>query len=343
MEAPPVQYVTTNDGYKIAFTVQGDGQPIVFMQPMLSHLVRSTEPGRTSFDLIYAALSSRFRLIRYNQRGQGLSSRGLRESLSLSDYEHDLQELVDYLDLSPFILVGGTGFGHVAVRYTVHHQTRVGALVLWNSAIDMAVFPGSAAAAANWDWFLTTLAMAVTTDASVQKALVDYYRQSMTQSDFLIHTRLLDTSSIQDLLPRLRVPTLVVESAGAMPAVLDSDEGAKLASHISGARFVQIPPTFHQDPRARPAFVQAFEAFFAELAPPIKGIEVSGTNTPDRLSLREVEVLRLIAAGKSNAQIADELVISQNTVIRHVSNIFAKTGVANRAEATSYAHRHGVI
>jgi DNA-binding NarL/FixJ family response regulator len=52
--------------------------------------------------------------------------------------------------------------------------------------------------------------------------------------------------------------------------------------------------------------------------------------------------LRLIAAGKSNQQIADELVISQNTVIRHVSNIFAKTGVANRAQATAYAKDHGL-
>jgi DNA-binding NarL/FixJ family response regulator len=61
------------------------------------------------------------------------------------------------------------------------------------------------------------------------------------------------------------------------------------------------------------------------------------------LSSREVEVLRLVAAGRSNAQIADELVISQNTVIRHVSNIFAKIGAANRAEAASYATRNGIV
>jgi DNA-binding NarL/FixJ family response regulator len=61
------------------------------------------------------------------------------------------------------------------------------------------------------------------------------------------------------------------------------------------------------------------------------------------LSVREVEVLRLLARGKSNAQIADELVISLNTVRRHVSNIYAKTGAANRAEAASYATRNGLI
>jgi DNA-binding NarL/FixJ family response regulator len=64
---------------------------------------------------------------------------------------------------------------------------------------------------------------------------------------------------------------------------------------------------------------------------------------PDGLTQREVEVLRLIAAGRSNPDIAAELVISLNTVARHVSNIFSKTGAANRAEAATYAYRHGLV
>jgi DNA-binding NarL/FixJ family response regulator len=63
---------------------------------------------------------------------------------------------------------------------------------------------------------------------------------------------------------------------------------------------------------------------------------------PNSLSLREIEVLRLIAAGQSNQQIADELVISRNTVRRHVSNVFDKTGVANRAKAVAYARDRGL-
>ena len=61
------------------------------------------------------------------------------------------------------------------------------------------------------------------------------------------------------------------------------------------------------------------------------------------LSSREIEVLRLIAVGRSNQQIADELVISLNTVRRHVSNIFAKTGAANRAAAAIYARDHELV
>jgi DNA-binding CsgD family transcriptional regulator len=64
---------------------------------------------------------------------------------------------------------------------------------------------------------------------------------------------------------------------------------------------------------------------------------------PAGLTQREVEVLRLIAAGKSNQEIAEELFISPHTVIRHVSNIFAKTGSTNRADAATYANRHGLV
>ncbi len=64
---------------------------------------------------------------------------------------------------------------------------------------------------------------------------------------------------------------------------------------------------------------------------------------PDGLSQREVEVLRLIAAGKTDREIADELVISSRTVNNHVRSILNKTAVANRTEAATYAALHGLV
>jgi DNA-binding NarL/FixJ family response regulator len=60
------------------------------------------------------------------------------------------------------------------------------------------------------------------------------------------------------------------------------------------------------------------------------------------LTAREVEVLRLIATGKSNRAIAGDLVISEKTVARHVSNIFTKLDVSSRSAATAYAYEHGL-
>jgi DNA-binding CsgD family transcriptional regulator/tetratricopeptide (TPR) repeat protein len=64
---------------------------------------------------------------------------------------------------------------------------------------------------------------------------------------------------------------------------------------------------------------------------------------PDGLSQREVEVLRLIALGKSNRDISEELVISLRTVAHHVTSILNKTGASNRTEAAAYAARHGLV
>jgi DNA-binding CsgD family transcriptional regulator/tetratricopeptide (TPR) repeat protein len=64
---------------------------------------------------------------------------------------------------------------------------------------------------------------------------------------------------------------------------------------------------------------------------------------PDDLSWREVEILRLVAAGLSNREIGQKLSISGHTVANHVRSILRKTGAANRTEAAGYAHRHALL
>jgi len=95
--------------------------------------------------------------------------------------------------------------------------------------------------------------------------------------------------------------------------------------------------------------LDAARAAFGELgaAPDLAAAEEllhkSAARDAGGLSAREVEVLRLVAAGKTNRGIAAELVLSEKTVARHVSNIFTKLGLSSRAAATAYAYEHHLV
>jgi DNA-binding CsgD family transcriptional regulator len=90
---------------------------------------------------------------------------------------------------------------------------------------------------------------------------------------------------------------------------------------------------------------EVFDALGA--APDLARVGLLSTGAPDTaehgLTQRELEVLRLVAAGHTNKAIAARLVLSERTVDRHVSNIFAKLRVPSRAAATAYAYEHGLV
>ncbi len=73
------------------------------------------------------------------------------------------------------------------------------------------------------------------------------------------------------------------------------------------------------------------------------GVVVAREGLPKGLTAREVEVVRLIAAGHSNRAIAEKLVLSQKTVARHVSNIFGKVGASSRSAVTAFAYDSGLM
>ncbi len=77
----------------------------------------------------------------------------------------------------------------------------------------------------------------------------------------------------------------------------------------------------------------------------VQGLARAGTSgkAGGRLTAREVQVIRLVAAGKSNRTIAADLFLSEKTVERHISNIFAKLALSSRAAATAYAYEHGLV
>ena len=72
-------------------------------------------------------------------------------------------------------------------------------------------------------------------------------------------------------------------------------------------------------------------------------VEPEETAAADMLTSRELEILRLVAAGLANSRIAAQLWVAEQTVKFHLSNIYRKLGLANRTEASHYAHMHGLL
>ena len=95
--------------------------------------------------------------------------------------------------------------------------------------------------------------------------------------------------------------------------------------------------------------LEAARDVFAQLesAPDLARVDSLARRPPSvdahGLTPRELQVLRLVAAGETNKVIAAELVLSERTVDRHVSNIFTKLGVSSRAAATAYAYKHQLV
>jgi DNA-binding NarL/FixJ family response regulator len=96
----------------------------------------------------------------------------------------------------------------------------------------------------------------------------------------------------------------------------------------------------HLDPAIQQRLVAA--VLDQAQAPPGEPASAPRPEPPDELTPREVEVLKLIAGGLSNREIADALVLSSATVKTHVNRIFYKTGARDRAQAVRYAYQHGL-
>ncbi|GAA4394608.1 response regulator transcription factor [Actinomadura sp. NPDC048032] len=108
----------------------------------------------------------------------------------------------------------------------------------------------------------------------------------------------------------------------------DADEIARAVAAVRGG-------ASRLDPAVQRRLVEAVAAGEAPR-------RASGSGLPDGLTRREAEVLALIARGRSNAEIAGDLFISEATVKTHINNLFAKANLRDRAQAVTYAFRHGL-
>jgi DNA-binding CsgD family transcriptional regulator/pimeloyl-ACP methyl ester carboxylesterase len=278
-----------------------------------------------------------------------MSARKLPGVPTADDYEADLHAVIERVAAGPVVLFSTGIFAYVAIAYAAHHPDRVRALVLWRPLLERrgAMAVSSQMATDDWEYFVATAAqngLPLEDTVLVRRIL----KECFTREDFLQFHRATSTFSASSLPRDVRVPALVLTSRDEVSAIPVEDAAKQAAALLPDSRlqFFSDPGWGRVPNREGNAPLElAIEAFLAELpdsrSAPSRNVAVDGA--PVHLSSREHEVLRLLAAGRSNPQIAETLVISRNTVAKHVSSILAKTGATNRVEATAYAHRHGLV
>ena len=126
-------------------------------------------------------------------------------------------------------------------------------------------------------------------------------------------------------------------------SVLDALRAGALGYLTKDAGAAEIQQALHRVAGGQAALDPAVQLHLVEaIADGVPSVPATAP-LPDGLTPREAEVLTLIAAGLSNAEIAERLVVSEATVKSHVNHMLAKIGARDRAQAVGYAYRHGLV
>jgi DNA-binding CsgD family transcriptional regulator len=277
-------------------------------------------------------------VVNYDARGMGMSTRGLPKDISLESYFLDLEAVLERLGLQRFVLIGSHNSALLAARYALRFPDRVAALVLNNSGLS---WPGAQIpslwddlARQSWDAFLYSVQPRSSPREAVLQAQEKLARR-ITHEDYVTALPVWRDAGLEDLVDGLQTPTLVLKPKHCPCALLECS--VELAQRLPNGRLVLLDSdwAFGEPTEA----LDAILAFLSELNLVRDRDEAPAPRLVSALALsaRQAQVLRLIADGKTNGEIADALVISLRTVERHVAELYAKIGVRNRVEAAAFA------
>jgi len=334
------------DGRRIAYATVGDGPLLVMPSWWVSHLVEDW--GDAGFREFVEALARRYRVARYDRLGTGLSDRERPADTLTLDYEVALLEaVVDELAPNSLSLLGMSCGACASAVYAVRHPELVDRVVLYGAyANGRALGPADALAAmvelVRSAWGLGSQMLVdvfnPNAPAAKRRAMAAYQRAAATPETAAELLRLVFDYDVRDALSAMGVPTLVVhrDRDRAIPV----RAGQEVAGLVAGADFVTIPGDAHLPWHGDVADSVGAVAAFLGVQEPAREAPPVGVG---ELSEREREVLRLVAEGLSDSDIAERLVLSPHTVHRHVANIRRKLGLRSRSAAAAAAVRAGLI
>lgn len=349
MAGQQIRFCRSFDGAEIAYAVSGVGPPVVLLPNWLTHL--EYQWRSVAWRPWLEALAERYRLLRYDPRGCGLSSRDVHD-LSFESWVRDLGAVVDAAGLDRFALIGVCQGGPIAIEFAAREAGRVNALVLYgtyargkNRRSTVPQEPEKAKLMLDMlrlGWgredqsFIRVFASQFQPEGSLEhlRSWCELQRVATSPENAVELTRVMFDVDVLPSAARVVCPTLVVHAE--RDAAVPVEEGQLLAKTIPGARYVQLDSANHFLLAEEPAWIPLLEALYAFLPRP--GAD-SGAFA--QLSGRERELLEFLARGLDNHQIAAHLGISEKTVRNHVSSVFDKLGVESRAQAIVRARDAG--
>jgi pimeloyl-ACP methyl ester carboxylesterase/DNA-binding CsgD family transcriptional regulator len=352
---PRIEFAAAGDGTRIAWTAAGDGPAVVLMPGVpLSNF--EAEWRIPAMRRAYTRLAERVRLIQYDGRGTGRSQRDVTD-LTLEAHLRDLDAVLDAARVRDVVLLGFYHSVITALAWAARHPDRTRGLVLFGGAArgwDPMREAGTQALLSlidrDWDTFVESAAHAWLgwPDDAEGRLAAEAFRTATSPA---VARATLQASAEMDVTAEaatIRAPALVLHRRDAQ--VIPLDVSRALADLLPNGRLEILPgPSATLFFESNDDVADRLTAFALDPGAPASASKAAArrsgstdTGLPE-LSPREREVLRLVAGGESNGQIAARLGLSINTVERHVSNLYRKIDARGRADATAWAVRRGLV
>jgi len=353
MDSPPISFARAADGVRLAYATSGSpGAPPLIQLPGVPFGNLEAEWGIPVAREAYGLLAGRVRLVQFDGRGSGRSQRDV-DDLSFEAMVDDIGAVARACGLRRFALLGFYHSVTHAIAYAARHPEQVTHLVLFGGATRGWVPMSSSAMQAllslidqDWSFFAESAAHAWLgwpSDAE-GRLMAEWIRTSTTPA---VAKRVLQLASAVDVtsdLGNVRATALVLHRRDSPVVPLETSRS--LAAGLPDARLEILDgrsgSLFFEHTAAAVEAVATFVAGPASPAADRVARTPAGRPRARDLTGREREVLRHIAAGDTNFEIAAALGISENTVERHAANLYRKIDARGRAEAAAYAVRNGL-
>jgi DNA-binding CsgD family transcriptional regulator/pimeloyl-ACP methyl ester carboxylesterase len=340
-------------GRRIAWASSGSGPPLVLAGFWMSHLELNW--GDPRFRAYVDALARHRTVIRYDSPGTGLSADGPPPSGDLAEEAAALGAVIEAAGGGPVDLFAGSSGAPIGIAYAAADPEAVRVLSIYGGyASGAAIADGRSREAIigllREHWGLGSRALAdvfiPSATAAEREAFVEFQRRASSADRAAASLEAVYRYDVTDLLDRVPPGAVVLHRRN--DRAIPFERGRELAAGLPEATFIALEgddhfPWFGDPGPLLDASLRALGVQEGSMPIPGRRREADRAPDPDGLTERETEVLALVAAGLSDREIADRLVLSPHTVHRHVANVRTKLGLPTRAAAVAAAARRGLL